>query len=281
MTMRHKKQISVGLFAVSMILVLSGCQATSLLSANGQFVDLMTREAELQALYEAGRITELNYSSASESLEEEFYQSGSKAQTAAGSAKNTRTKASFLNVAARNYLKAGQKGEEQILAVAEKGKSTCEGLSQADYLPATCAYFAIVVPQAVNNTEARRVQQFRGKLASQLGLTDDEWVQMQSSFASLNTQTRTLNDLDAASIARYPDPRLNSYILRQQTILYCNALITFSDFRKYALESGAGWTKAQVVSSMRNALGQRGAELRQRGGGKPPACKGELIRSIS
>ncbi len=114
-----------------------------------------------------------NWSSAEmERLEADFAANGDRAVKAAEEADTDQSKASLLNVAVRSYLKAGGAKDQDLLSSQEKGLNSCSRLSGDNALPATCGYFYIVVPQAINNEWARKIYVIERK---QKKLADDEW----------------------------------------------------------------------------------------------------------
>jgi hypothetical protein len=261
---------------VAAAVVLAGCESTSLIGANQEFVSLVERSEQAKALQATGEVDETNYALTMDALRQSFDANGRAAEAMAARTPDQNTRASFLNVAVRSYLKSGPLGEGKVPGLAEAGWQTCQSGSPPvmTMLPTTCAYFLVVTPQAVQNAQVRELAELRSRIRaarSSGGAPVEDARALENLFVSLIRQVETLDERAASGAFSNANPRFLEAVYRQQDIMYCNA----DDARLAVLdmpESGEGWSRAEVEAGMKRDLDRVKGKLDAREGRGVPNC---------
>lgn len=136
---------------------LAACAGMSLNKANDAFVQTLRAEGEVKELVSSGTVSDEAAEMAYESVRSAYLQNGQDATKAATKAKKPRMRASFLNVAARNFYKAGTEGWKLIDGVVQDGEDICKKLSGEARPPATCNYFGVVTSQYRIDSEVAKL----------------------------------------------------------------------------------------------------------------------------
>lgn len=259
-----------------LLFALGGCSSVSLVEGNRDFVALVQQSNEAKRLHEAGTLDDASYESANEGYRTAFAEAGQKAVAAAEKADSDQAKASFLNLAVRNYLLAGPAGEVEVPTLSEEGLAVCgkETMQGLNGLPVTCGYFHIATAQAVNNEWARKVAGIKREAARARRRSPPEkldsakGLELERAHEAFLGQLVELEGNEQKIDWDNAPQRFREVFNRQQNIVYCNAeiaVLLLSD----VVPSGAGWDRAAVQSSLEKAEADARRMLEAREGGLP------------
>ncbi|WP_169545120.1 hypothetical protein [Sneathiella aquimaris] len=257
---------------VTVFLMLQGCQATTLLDLNKDYVTLAEQQAKNQhyskdgvPYHEQELVTEA-YGLELEQLALKALESADEAASDAKSASDAqernsalRNEASFLNVSVRSYLSSGKVADHNVVSVANRGVDVCAGLKGLEGLPTTCGYFHIVKMVALNNELARKTRALLRKAAL---LNQGEKLTVEEGKILLGAHTGSvaaivqLEKLRSGNTINWQEASkgLHDYLIDEQINLLCNA-ITYRG-RILDAKAGDGWDPLTVLEETRPAFNE-------------------------
>ena len=249
---------------------LTACESATLIDLNKDFVTLMQQTEEAKQLHRSRVLDTTNFDSAIEGFRVAFAETGKKAVESANKAETPQNKASFLNVAVRNYLKSRPVGDTKVPDLAKQGIAACtsKDIRGLKALPVTCGYFYIVVPQAISNEWQRKVTVLQ-RQAEELRkpprkfLTSAQGKQLQEAFGRFIGQLDALETTAQKIDWTNADKKLREGFNRQQDIFLCNArgahlLLT------HARKTDGTWDRDAVKTQLKTKEDEWVNELKER-----------------
>jgi hypothetical protein len=266
-----------------LITALGACEATSLMELNTNFDQLVEQAEEHETLISPSSKNaienEMEYAMLMEVNQESFAANGHAALAAAEETDDPRNEASFLNLAARSYLKSGPVAEARVPDIAERGISLCktDAFKGLNALPVTCGYFHIVVPQAVANKINRDLLSLARKARDNREISDtpplsaNDGRLLQNSIRDVLLEVEQIEKAEPLIDLKNSDPRFARAIDRQKLILFCNANGAIGYFKE-VVERDQDWERTGARTSSQQFLDK----ARSRLGIKDPAvtCRG-------
>lgn len=236
--------------ALLVALALGACESVNLIELNGNFAQLSAQAADAERDLNERRISDADYDTLIEVNRESFAVNGDMAVEAAGEAETPRSKASFLNLAVRSYLRSAALRDRRIPDLAQQGRDLCRGAAfqGVNDLPVTCGYFHIVEVQAVANEATRRVTELSRKARNNRGpgdpppLSAEEGRDLDAALNLLLDQVDAIERAKAGIDFDNADPKFKAVIPRQKVFFFCNAdeaLARYPD----VVKSGPDWDR--------------------------------------